>query len=201
MNFEHDPTEALPLFLLNTVLFPGGRLPLRVFEARYVDMARDCLKRQRPFGVCLIREGKEVGSPAAPESVGCLAAIAECDMQQLGVIQLDTRGGQRFRVLQTTVNSQGLVSANVEMLAAEEDPPLPPELSVCAEVLRMIVADHGEDVFAQPHRFDSATWVGYRLSEVLPLSLPGKQKLLEMNDGLERLTILKGVLEHQRRAR
>lgn len=199
MNFAHDPAEPLPLFLLNTVLFPGGRLPLRVFEARYVDMARDCLKRRRPFGVCLIREGREVGAPAAPEAVGCLAAIAECDMQQLGVIQLDTRGGRRFRVLRTSVNGQGLVSARVDMLDDDEELPLPGEFQACSQVLRTIVAEHGEDVFAQPHRFDKAAWVGCRLSEVLPLPLPGKQTLLEMDDAVERLAILQGLLQRQRR--
>ena len=65
---------SLPLFPLNTVLFPGGLLPLRVFEARYMDMTRECLKAEQPFGVCLIKDGKEVGTPANPEPVGTLAA-------------------------------------------------------------------------------------------------------------------------------
>jgi Lon protease-like protein len=197
MSFEHDPAEPLPLFLLNTVLFPLGRLPLRVFEARYTDMTRDCLRRRRPFGVCLIREGREVGAPAAHEAVGCLASITECDMQQLGLLQLDTLGGQRFRVKQTSVNGQGLVSAMVDLLPEEEDFAVPEELGACAEVLRRIIAEHGEDIFAAPHRLDSATWVGHRLSEILPIPLPGKQKLLEMNDSLGRLAVLQRLMARQ----
>src|SRR4051812_19593199 len=99
---QHDPAEPLPLFLLNTVLFPQGRLPLRVFEARYMDMTRDCLKRNRPFGVCRISEGREVGAPAKHELIGTLAGIADCDMQQLGVLQMLALGGQRFRVRETS---------------------------------------------------------------------------------------------------
>ena len=83
------------------MLFPGGVLPLRVFEARYMDMTRDCIRDNKPFGVCLIREGREVGAPAVPEPVGCLARIAEWDMQQLGVMTLRTVGTERFRLLST----------------------------------------------------------------------------------------------------
>ena len=196
-NTEHETEQPLPLFILHTVLFPQGRLPLRVFEARYMDMTRDCLKLKRPFGVVLIREGKEVGAPATHESVGCLASISDCDMQQLGVLNLLAHGGQRFRVLETSVNKQGLVSASVELLPVEEDLAIPEDLSVCAKVLRMIIADHGEDVFSQPHRLDSAAWVGHRLSEVLPIPLTAKQKLLEMDDSLARLTILRRFLEQR----
>jgi len=197
MSTEPNAPERLPLFLLNTVLFPGGRLPLRVFEARYMDMARDCLKRKRPFGVCLIREGREVGAPASHEALGTLADITDCDMPQLGVLQLQTLGGQCFRVLETSTNNQGLVSASVEMVPANAELPLPDEFSVCARVLRMIIADHGEGVFAPPHRFDSAAWVGYRLSEVLPLAMQDKQQLLAMNDSVERLTRLRLYLEER----
>src|SRR5690606_3741827 len=90
----------IPLFPLHTVLFPGGLLPLRVFEARYLDMVRDCLRQTQPFGVCLIESGHEVASnvtPAAPTvtaDIGCLATILDCDMEQLGLLLLRTRGEQ-----------------------------------------------------------------------------------------------------------
>jgi Lon protease-like protein len=132
--------------------------------------------------------------------VGCLATIADCDMQQLGVLQLLAHGGQRFRVLDTSTNKQGLVSASIELLPAEDELAIPKELSVCSKVLAMIVADHGEDIFTRPHRLDSATWVGYRLSEVLPIPFAAKQKLLEMDDSLSRLRILQRYLA-QRGAR
>src|SRR3954470_11255789 len=92
------PMDGLPLFPLNTVLFPGGRLPLRIFEQRYMDMAKACLKDSSPFCVCLIVDGKEVGEPATPADVGTLARIATWDMPQLGVLQVVAVGSQRFRI-------------------------------------------------------------------------------------------------------
>src|SRR5258705_6830326 len=90
------------LFPLGTVLFPDGMLPLKVFEQRYIEMTKACLRDEAPFGVCLIREGREVGAAALPETVGCLATIAQWDMQ-LGLFHILARGGQRFRLRQTRV--------------------------------------------------------------------------------------------------
>jgi Lon protease-like protein len=188
-------TLRIPVFPLNTVLFPGGLLPLRVFEARYMDMTRDCLKREEPFGVCLIREGSEVGAPAVPESVGCLAEILEWDMQQLGVLNLKTRGGQRFRILARETGKQGLISAEVQLIPADEKRAIPEALAACARLLEMVVADQGKAIFAEPHAFDDAAWVGYRLTEILPVPLPAKQKLLELTDSLARLSVLQRFLE------
>ena len=91
-----DSLRDVPLFPLNTVLFPGGLLPLRLFEQRYLEMAKGCLRDGTPFGVCLIREGAEVGTPATHEDVGCLARIVQWDMQQLGLLQLVAQGAERF---------------------------------------------------------------------------------------------------------
>lgn len=187
------PSVHVPIFPLNTVLFPGSLLPLRVFEARYMDMARDCLRHDLPFGVCLIREGREVGAPATPEPVGCLARITDWDMQQLGLLHLKTLGGQRFRILASQSSSQGLVSADIELIPPEEAIPLPGNFVACTRLLERVVADH--PIFAEPHEFDNAAWVGYRLAEILPLPLAAKQKLLELTDSLARLEILQRFLE------
>ncbi len=189
--------DDLPLFPLNTVLFPGGMLPLRVFEPRYMDMTRECLKNDQPFGVCLIREGAEVGTPAKPERVGSLAYITHWDMQQLGLLQLRTRGGQRFRVLGSSVAAQGLLRARVELLPDEEDADVPAQFTALPDLLRLVVADKSEAVFAEPHAFGSASWVGYRLSEILPVPLAAKQKLLELDGALARLEILYRFLEQR----
>lgn len=189
--------SELPIFPLNTVLFPDGLLPLRIFEARYMDMARGCLKTQAPFGVCLIREGKEVGAPAVPEAVGTLAHIVECDMQQLGLLNLVTRGGAKFRILEHAATAQGLIRAEVEMLEDEEDEPIPPRFEACAEVIKRIMRDHGAEVFASPARLDSATWVGNRLSEILPIPRSAKQKLLELDSSVTRLEILHRFLDQR----
>jgi Lon protease-like protein len=187
----------IPIFPLNAVLFPGGLLPLRVFEARYMDMTRDCLKRETPFGVCLIREGAEVGAPAIPEGIGCLATILEWDMQQQGILNIKTRGGQRFRILERRTGAQGLTSADIELIPPETSAAVPDEFSSCARLLEMVVVDQGKPIFAEPHAFDDASWVGYRLAEILPVPLVAKQKLLELNDSLGRLSILQRFLEGQ----
>lgn len=189
--------EDLPIFPLRTVLFPGGVLPLRVFETRYVDMTRECMKENRPFGVCLIREGGEVGEPAVPEDVGTLAAITDFDVADPGVLGIKARGGKRFRILERTVSRQGLVRARVEVLQPEEDSPVPPEYASCARIVTLVIADQAAGTFAEPYEFDSASWVGYRLSEILPVPLKAKQKLLELEGGLARLEVLHKFLEQR----
>ncbi len=188
-------SRRVPIFPLNTVLFPGGVLPLRVFEARYMDMTRDCLKRDQPFGVCLIHEGSEVGAPAVPQGIGCLAKILEWDMQQQGILNLKTRGSQRFRILEQETSTQGLISADVELIPPDASVAVPEKFASCARLLEMVVADQGKPVFAEPHAFDDAAWVGYRLTEILPVPLLAKQKLLELTDSLARLSILQRFLE------
>jgi len=186
---------SLPIFPLNTVLFPGGLLPLRVFETRYMDMTRECLRREQPFGVCLIRSGKEVGEPATPELVGALATITDWDMRELGLLSLKTLGGQRFRILEATVAPQNLLRAKVELIPDEEDADLPEQYTALADLLRLVIADKSAAVFAEPHALGSASWVGYRLCEILPVPLAAKQKLLELEGALPRLQILYRFLE------
>ena len=183
-----------PLFPLNTVLFPGGLLPLRVFEARYMDMARKCLREHSTFGVCLIREGREVGVPAVPETVGCEARILDCDMQQMGVLQLVTQGVERFKVLSTTSNSQGLLLAETEPVPPEAAAAVPEQFSACPKLLAHLMEQHGKGIFAEPHRLDDATWVSHRLAEVLPFPNTDRQKLLEMDDSLARLSLLNRIV-------
>ena len=182
----------LPLFPLGTVLFPGGLLPLRLFEQRYLEMAKACLRDGAPFGVCLIREGAEVGAPAAPEPVGCLARIVHWDMQQLGVLQVVAQGAERFRILERRLQADGLARAQVELLPEETDTPLPGHLAACRQLLERIAAEHAE-LFAQPLRFDSRSWVGARLAEILPLPAAVKQQMLEM-DALPRLEALRRLI-------
>jgi len=192
-----DPSRDVPIFPLNTVLFPDGRLPLRVFEARYMDMAREALKSGAPFGVCLIREGREVGQPAVPAEVGTLAQILECDMQQMGVLLLSTRGTERFRILESRVNPQGLILARIERLAELADTPLPERFAPCERLLRAVAANQPAPIFLEPVRFESARWVGNRLAEILPLPLPVKQSLLEVDDSLVRLNVLLNFLQQR----
>jgi Lon protease-like protein len=185
----------VPIFPLNAVLFPGGLLPLRVFEVRYVDMTRDRMKRDEPFGVCLIREGSEVGAPAVPEKIGCLAKILDWDMREQGILNLKTRGEQRFRILDRETGPQGLITADVELISPDAAIPLPAKFAACARLLEMVVLDQGNSIFAEPHAFNDAAWVSYRLTEILPVPLVAKQKLLELTDSLSRLSVLQRFLE------
>jgi hypothetical protein len=185
----------IPIFPLNVVLFPGGVLPLRVFEARYVDMTRECMKNGKPFGVALIREGREVGEPAIPEAVGTTAAISDWDMQQLGVLSLTTAGQERFRIVSSKVASNGLITASVEKIPEQAGREVPPENRVCVSLLRAVAAQVDAKHLPPPHHFGDAAWVGYRLSELLPIPLVAKQKLLELDDSVSRLQILTKYLE------
>jgi hypothetical protein len=198
--FDRDgsaKTLEIPIFPLNTVLFPGGLLPLRVFEQRYMDMARNCLRDGAPFGVCLIKEGGEAGAAAIPEEVGCLARIANRDMPQPGILNLETVGVQRFAIQQQRVEDSGLVVATVTMVSAEAPQAVPQSLQPCVRVLRQIVDKVGADKFASPLQYDDAVWVGYRLAEVLPLKVSARQSMLEMNDPIMRLQILHKFLKQQ----
>jgi Lon protease-like protein len=178
------------------VLFPGGRLPLRIFEQRYLDMAKGCLRDGSPFGVCLILEGREVmegpGGPAVPARVGCTARIRDWDMPQLGVLQVVAGGEQRFRILDHAVHPGGLLRGSVELLD-EEDSAIPEALRNCRRILERVLDDH-PDLFERPYRLDSALWVAGRLAEVLPLPAELKQELLEMDRAEERLARLSAVL-------
>ncbi|HUQ27482.1 MAG TPA: LON peptidase substrate-binding domain-containing protein [Usitatibacter sp.] len=190
--------QQVPIFPLGTVLYPGGLLPLRVFEVRYVEMAKACLKDGSPFGVCLIREGTEVGAPAVPEPVGCLARIAHCDVEELGILKVTAEGLDRFRIVSSEVNRHGLVVARIEDLHAEPEVQEAPGLVESAGFLRKVIAGIGLERFAQPHRFDDASWVGFRLAEILPLRMDVKQKLLELTDATLRLAILHKFLQQQK---
>ena len=194
-----DPQD-LALFPLNAVLFPGGLLPLKVFEQRYMDMAKGCLKEDRPFGVCLIRSGREVGAPATPESIGCTARIVEWDMQQLGVLSIKTQGEQRFRIRASRVTDAGLTRATVDLLPQDADAKLPEEFGACAALLKAIIDEHGAAIIAGPVRLDSTSWVSSRLSEILPVPLAAKQRLLELEDAAQRIEIINKFLQQHRLA-
>ena len=185
----------IPLFPLNVVLFPGGRLPLRIFEQRYMDMAKACLRDQSVFGVCLIREGREVGAPALPVDIGCTAGIESWDMQQLGMLNVLALGRERFRILERVVEKSGLARASVELLPPDADAPVPDEFAGAVRILKSALQQLSERPAAQETRFDSCAWVSARLAEMLPLPPAAKQLLLELQDGKSRLVRVNEVLE------
>ncbi len=187
----------VPIFPLNTVVFPGGRLPLMIFEQRYLEMTKRCIRASTPFGVCLIREGREVGEPAQPYEIGCLASIVSWDMPQLGIFILMTQGTQRLRIIEQWTQPDRLRVANIELLPEEDYQLLPTEHIAFANVLRAVAGRAGESTFPAPPRYDDATWIAYRLAEVLPLENTVRQQLLEMPDADSRLQLLTSVLAQQ----
>lgn len=190
-------TLEVPIFPLQAVLFPGGRLPLRIFEPRYMDMAKDALRDNTPFGISLIKEGQETGEPAVPEDIGCLAQIVDWDMHQLGVLHVVVRGVQRYRILEQQVEKNGLIRAKIVTVTQEPAQKLSQANSVCSTVLQHIIEQIGEANFHAPLNLQDAVWVGYRLSEVLPLKLAVKQQLLQMNDSIVRIQVLHKFLIQQ----
>lgn len=190
-------TPRIPLFPLNTVLFPGGVQALKIFEQRYLDMAATCLKDNTPFGICLIEAGGEVGEAAVPHPFGTLAHITDWDMEQLGLLMISTRGGRRFRVLDHEVGADKLLMATAELLA-EPETPLPQARERLLPLLQRIVSDLGPERMPEPHRFGDAAWVGYRLTEILPIQNLAKQRLLELDDPLSRLEILEKFLDQRK---
>jgi len=175
------------------VLFPGGRLNVRVFERRYMDMVSRCLKTDTPFGVCLIKHGAEVGPAAEPHAVGTTATIVHCDAAQPGVLQVSARGNQRFRVASMEVAKDQLVVADVELLA-EQNVAVPEHHRRLADVLRQLLAKVDADSYFPPPQWENAGWVGARLAELLPLPASLKQSLLEIDEAEARLAAVADLL-------
>jgi len=188
--------RQLPIFPLGAVLYPGGVLALRIFEDRYMQMAKASLKLSTPFGIALIRDGTEVGAPAIPEAVGTLATIDDWDMPQLGILQVRVLGGTRFRIMASTLNAAGLMVADVKDIADDESQVSAP-LAACASFLAKVIASQGQDVHDARFRFDDAFWVSLRLTEMLPLGNAVKQKMLELTNATMRLEMLQKFLRDQ----
>jgi Lon protease-like protein len=182
--------HALPLFPLHAVLVPGAALGLRVFEPRYLDLVRECGRNGSGFGVCLIEDGNEAGTPATPMAWGTEARIEDFDTGPDGLLHLRLRGARRFHVIRTRVRDNGLVVADVEWLPVEQHVDLQPQHALLADMLRNILEQIGADIMVPERSFDDAAWVGWRLAELLPMALPQRQALLQENDPDRRLDAL-----------
>lgn len=186
--------QTIALFPLGTILFPGGLLPLKLFEQRYLEMAKACLRDELPFGVCGIKQGAEVGAPATPFEVGCMAKIIHWDMPQLGILQIVAQGEARFRVQNYHSQADGLLVGEVVTIPNEAAQEIEDEFANCISVLKAIIAGVGEQHFQLPLHYHDGTWVSNRLAEVLPLTRSLKQQLLELRDTKIRLARLLQIL-------
>ena len=187
----------VPLFPLSTVLFPGGPLPLRIFEARYVDMIGRCMKDDEPFGVLLIREGNEAGS-ATFHDIGTTARIVDWYQGSDGLLGVTARGERRFRLLDSHREADGLNVGTIELLPEETDLPLPEEYRPMATILAGVLDDLGRLYEDLERRLDDAGWVTNRFVEILPIELEEKQLCLEQSDPVERLRLVQEVLKNVR---
>jgi Lon protease-like protein len=200
---------SLPLFPLSTVLYPGGLLPLRVFEVRYLDMISKCHKTGAPFGVVSLTEGSEVRQPSgdgfAPEAfsaIGTLATLSEFSAPQSGLLTIRCTGIQRFKILRREKLRHGLWVADVARLENDMPVSIPPDLQKTAAALDRLIqslkpADGSTPKIPllQPYRLDDCGWVANRWCELLPLPLALKQRLLELDNPLVRLELVCDILE------
>lgn len=186
----------LPLFPLRAVLFPDGLLSLKVFEARYLDLIGECLRAQRPFGVIGLKQGQEVrqaGEAVQFESVGCVADLLDVNGEQAGILKVRCRGGQRFEVLSSWQQDNGLWVAEVALLAGDGDIAPTPELARSVVSLSQAIKklhSQGVNPALEPFRYEQAGWVANRWCELLPLSQEARQRLMELPDPLVRLRLV-----------
>lgn len=190
-------THEVPLFPLHCVLFPGGFLPLRIFEPRYVDMVGRCLKADRPFGVVAIEDGSEVGE-AKTFATGTLAEIVNWFRHQDGLLGIEAIGRDRFDIESLRRQDDGLYLGSVKPRCAERRTKLPGELAFAADLLRVLLPATGDADRGAPKDFDDAGWVGYRLAEALPLTLAARQDLLQIEDPIVRIERLASVVARMR---
>ena len=180
--------SEVALFPLSIVLFPDGPLPLRIFETRYYDMVRRCMRESKGFGVVLIREGHEVGTQDTDfADVGTMAEVTDFHQLSDGLLGLSCVGRRRFRILERRRQSDGLNIGEVALIEAEPTLPVPPRHARLATLLSSVLPQLGEVYANIDMRLDDAAWVGHRLAEILPIPLADKQRYLEIDDPIERL--------------
>ncbi len=181
------------------MLFPNGPLPLRIFETRYVDMVRRCMREAQGFGVVLIREGSEAGAvaggPATTCDVGTLASIVDFDQLPDGLLGLTCVGQRRFRIRSRRRQADGLNLGEVEWLEPEPALRVPPRHARLAELLENVLPQLGDVYAGISMQLDDAAWVGHRLAEILPMDLADKQFCLELDDPVRRLDVLAPMIQ------
>ena len=186
--------NRIPLFPLNTVLFPGGILPLKIFEPRYLQMISDCMRKGSGFGICLIQEGQEAGGPAEIHQVGTYVDIVDWEQRSDGLLGILVHGERRFRVKTHYTEPNGLMMAEIEYLPRLPHVVLPEEFRSLSDMLARIKKEIGAPYDRLEIHLDVAAEVGARLTELLPLRGDIKQSILEMDDPLSRLFALRDAM-------
>lgn len=182
----------LPLFPLGSVLFPGASMKLRVFERRYLDLVREVSREGRPFGICLIVSGREVGKPALPAQVGTEAFIRDFETLPDGLLGIAVEGGARFDVRSCRARDSGLLIGTVDYRPPLPVQRVPAAYGTLVRLLSGLLDTLERDGLWQGQRqLDDADWVGFRIAEFLPaLSANDRQFLLQLDDPIARLDLL-----------
>ena len=185
--------EDLPIFPLRTILFPDSKLPLRIFEPRYIDMVSRSMREDSEFGVILSRESTD---PKMFETydTGTLAKIIDWDQGEDGLLGITTIGTQKFRLKDLNKQEDGLNIGTIERIEREGDYKPTKEFRHLVELLQAILDDvniYGDD----EKNFESAAWISYRFAEILPLRIEDKQKCLEIDDPIIRLNFLEPLIK------
>jgi len=189
--------RELPLFPLNAVLFPGGPLPLRIFEPRYLDMVSRCMREQTGFAVVLVGEGEEASVATSFAATGTEARIVDFDRLEDGMLGISCLGRERVRIVEAWRAGDGLNKGRVLDIAADPVVAVPDDQAWLAEVVRQVLPEAG-DAYRHVERRDDAAWISNRLAELLPIALADKQSLLELTDPLARLSALEPAVERGR---
>jgi hypothetical protein len=188
--------ESLAVFPLNVVLFPGGLLPLRIFEPRYLRMVSECLKQDAPFVVATIVDGTaDTGGVSMTASVATLARIVDWEQGDDGLLELVCEGEQRCRIYDVEVEPDQLLRGTVARLRENMPRPVPRDLAWTEQLLREVLEKLGKPYDRLIHGAPSADHVAGRLVELLPLPLHEKRALFDMDDSVERLRRLAGLLQ------
>ncbi len=191
--------DSIPLFPLSTVLCPGGVLPLRIFEPRYVDMVRDCLQNDTGFGVILITSGHEVGPAAQIETIGTFSRITDFDQSDDGLLAITATGERRFVLRESTVSSNELRVGQVEYLPEPETTLTPERFHALVEILQQMLTGIGPPWSSMKTHYENADWLANRLTELLPIGNLLKQAQLEQDDPIQCLEYFQGILEDTNR--
>lgn len=193
-------TLTVPLFPLQTVLFPGGPLPLRIFEQRYLRMVSECLKEDQPFGVVLLAEGSEVGEGQGSSLMmtGTMARIVDWYQGADGLLGITAMGTDKFRLLSCERGPDGLNQGKIEIISPEASQDIPEEYRRWPEILRAVIDELGKLYETADRHYDDASWLSFRFAEILPIGIELRQQCLEMDDPVERLKFLRPLLRQMR---
>ncbi|MEX2480730.1 MAG: LON peptidase substrate-binding domain-containing protein [Gammaproteobacteria bacterium] len=193
MTIDLGDENVWAVFPLQTVLFPGGALPLRIFEPRYIDMVGNCLRQGREFAVVAITQGHEARPGAAFHSHGTLARIESWDQGEDGLLHLLARGTERCRVLDHITAPNGLVQARCARVA-ETATPVSADFAYLARLAESVFLERPELAPARPWLFDDAAWLAYACADLMPLDLGTRLAILTLDGATEKLAKVANLL-------